>query len=83
MERGPWDRILEWIEKVLPTAIASFALGFKRGQNEKNKVEAKLAKTEYELEKMQNAETVRKENDGKSPRAIVDEYMQSRKGKGE
>lgn len=83
MEKGPWDRILDWLERVLPTAIASFALGYRRGQVGKKEVESRLAQTEYELEKMQNAEKVRKENDGKSSRDIVDEYMRSRKGRGE
>lgn len=83
MEKTPWEKILDWLERVLPTAIAAFALGYRQGKRDEHKTEAKLARTEYELEKMQNAEEVRKENSGKSSRDIVDDYLEERRKRGE
>lgn len=75
MEKGPWDRILDWLERVLPTAIVAFAAGFKQGLRGKSDVDKKLSKAEYELEKMQNSEKIRMENAHKTARDIVDAHL--------
>lgn len=47
-------QVLEWLERIVPTVIASFGLGLKVGETGKNKIRAELDKTKTELELKNN-----------------------------
>lgn len=73
------NRFLDWVEKVLPTAIAAFGLGNKMGAAGKREVARQLLRTKYELEK--------KENEVKILKAHMvdcdsDEFVELRKRRG-
>jgi len=78
---GFWDRLFNWLEKVLPTALGAFVIGHKVGSKKTLEAEKKLTQTEYELEKSRNALKVVEDNRGKSPSEIVDDYLYDRNGR--
>lgn len=75
----PWEKVFSILERLIPAVIASLSVGYNLGQKDKKSLEAKLARAEYELEKLRNEEAARKNHLGQSPRAIVDEYMRSQR----
>lgn len=70
-----WDRLFNWLEKVLPTAVGAFLIGRKMGASKTLDAEKKLTLTEYELDKSKNALSVIEQNRGKSPDEIIDDYL--------
>lgn len=79
-----WDKLFDWLERVLPTAFASFVLGQRVGNRNKGELEAKLAKMEYLLEKKIAAEEARKKYEGKTDAEIVSDFLRDDKsGKSE
>jgi hypothetical protein len=74
-----WEKLFQWLERVFPTALAAFGLGYKAGSSGKQELETKLAETEYELEKKKNSEEVRRKYEGKTARDIVSDFFSRRK----
>lgn len=81
MDKIPWEQIFSFLERVVPTVLASFVVGYKQGQKSAMIDKKKMAETEYELEKMRNEKKIKDENAGKTSSDIVDDYMREREGR--
>jgi hypothetical protein len=49
-----WNKLFDWLERVLPSALASFAFGYRLGKKEQAKIDVLLQKAQYELAKKNN-----------------------------
>lgn len=57
---------LEWLERVLPTILAAFGLGYKAGQGSTAKLESELSEVKLELKIKENHEQIERDNIGVS-----------------
>ena len=79
-----WEKFFDWLERVLPSVLASFVAGYRFGKRGKSKEEAKLARLEYELKKKIIFDEVRKKYVGKSDDDIINEFLSDdQSGKGQ
>lgn len=58
---------LDWLERVLPSLITIFGLGYKVGSNGKEKIEQELNKAQLDLKIKENHEKVDRDNANVSP----------------
>ena len=79
-----WNKFFVWLERVLPSALASFVFGYKMGNKDKQSAEAKLLEVEYKLKKKIAEEEAKQKYVGKSNDDIVNEFLSDdESGKGQ
>lgn len=68
---GFLTKLLELLEKYLPTIITSFLLGHRVGAKDKVEVEVKLQDAEVELERERNRRAIEEANKVFTPRGVI------------
>ena len=75
-----WQKFFDWLERVAPSVIAAFGVGFQVGQNKLNQEKDKNQELTLALELEKNKNEIAQENAGKSDADIVRDAI--RKGGG-
>jgi hypothetical protein len=77
--------ILDFLEKVIPSALGAFGIGYSLGKEKTQKVQNELDKAKLDLEFEKNKESVLSDDSGKSAadilRSAIDE--ERRRGSGD
>lgn len=65
------DRLISLIEKYLPSILLAFGLGYKKGSEDKEKLEQQMLDLQVALEKEKNRRAIEAANKGFDDRSVI------------
>lgn len=66
-----WEKLLELLERYLPSVLLAFGMGYKQGAKDKETLEKELLDKQVELEREKNRRAIEAANRALNSRSII------------